>query len=96
LQRILAIARFWNSVQRTSISTTARFLRIDGFKPVDFVMAHEIGHLLLGENSHSTRIMTDPFSRADFEGAERGKLLYIRLQAETMQERVLQTITRRS
>lgn len=52
------------------------------------VMAHELGHLLLGENSHSTGIMADTLRRRDFERAEKGQLVFTPQQAEQMRARI--------
>jgi len=57
------------------------------------VMAHELGHLLLGENSHATGIMRGTFRRQDFERAEKGKLVFTQHQAEAMQARILKRLS---
>jgi hypothetical protein len=54
-----------------------------------YVMAHELGHLLLGENSHGQGIMTATFGRRAFELAEKGKLVFTPQQAEQMRARIL-------
>jgi hypothetical protein len=53
------------------------------------VMAHEIGHVLLGENSHSSSgIMIKVFRRQELHRAERGKLLFTERQAARMRARI--------
>jgi len=54
-----------------------------------YVMAHELGHLLLGENSHGQGIMTGTFGRRAFELVEKGKLIFTPQQAEQMRARIL-------
>jgi hypothetical protein len=54
-----------------------------------YVMAHELGHLVLGENSHGQGIMTGTFDRRAFELAEKGKLVFTPQQAEQMRARIL-------
>ena len=56
-----------------------------------YVMAHELGHLLLGNNSHGQGIMTDTFGRRDFERAETGELVFTPQQAEQMRARILKS-----
>ena len=57
------------------------------------VMAHELGHLLLGKNSHAAGIMTGTFWQQDFERAEKGKLVFTEHQAEAMQARILKRLS---
>jgi hypothetical protein len=53
------------------------------------VIAHEIGHLLLGPNSHAPNgIMQDPWTPAVLEEAYRGQLLFSPEQVSLMRERV--------
>jgi hypothetical protein len=47
-----------------------------------YVIAHELGHLLLGRNSHGSGIMTARFGRKQFERATRGQLVFTLQQAE--------------
>ncbi len=52
-------------------------------------IAHEIGHLLLGSNSHSrSGIMHVPWNRSRLERASRGTLLFTEKQAERMLQQV--------
>jgi hypothetical protein len=52
-------------------------------------MAHEIGHLLLGQNRHSNRgIMRANWDRAVLQEAARGQLLFTREQAAVMRAEV--------
>jgi hypothetical protein len=53
------------------------------------VIAHEIGHLLLGPNSHSaTGIMQDPWTPMVLGEAHRGQLLFTTDQGSLMRERL--------
>lgn len=53
------------------------------------VVAHEIGHLLLGINSHSTSgIMRGFWDSEELKAAERGRLLFSFEQAELMRARL--------
>jgi hypothetical protein len=53
------------------------------------VMAHEIGHVLLGENSHSSDgIMINVFREQELRRAERGKLLFTERQPARMRARI--------
>jgi predicted SprT family Zn-dependent metalloprotease len=54
------------------------------------VMAHELGHLLLGKN-HGRGMMMDTFVRRAFELAEKGKLVFTPDQAEQMRARILKS-----
>ena len=54
------------------------------------VIAHEIGHLLLGRNSHSANgIMKSPWSPEDFQLARKRSLRFTPEQAERMHGQVL-------
>ena len=53
------------------------------------VMAHEVGHLLLGFNGHSALgIMRAKWSKKDLERATRGNLRFTRRQAARMQAQI--------
>jgi hypothetical protein len=51
-------------------------------------LSHELGHLLLGENSHGEGIMTEIFHRREFERAEKGELSFTPQEAELMRARI--------
>jgi hypothetical protein len=52
------------------------------------VMAHELGHLLLGEQSHSSQgIMVPTFRVKELLRAQKGQLLFTPQQAEKMRDR---------
>jgi len=52
------------------------------------VMAHELGHLLLGEQSHASRgIMVATFRAKELLHAQKGQLLFTPQQAERMRDR---------
>ena len=55
-----------------------------------YVIAHELGHLLLGRNSHGSGIMTSRFGRKQFERATHGQLVFTLQQAEQMRARILE------
>lgn len=53
------------------------------------LMAHEIGHLLLGSESHSSKgIMRARWQREDLEAAVQGKLGFTPEQREKMREKI--------
>ena len=57
------------------------------------LIAHEMGHLLLGAASHSrSGIMNVPWSRKKIERASLGTLLFTRLEAARMQTQVTERI----
>jgi hypothetical protein len=52
------------------------------------VLAHELGHLLLGEESHSSQgIMVPKFRTQELRRAQKGQLLFTPEQAQRMRER---------
>jgi hypothetical protein len=52
------------------------------------IMAHELGHLVLGESSHSSEgIMTGTLRKKHFEQANKGKLLFRAEEAQRMRVR---------
>jgi hypothetical protein len=54
-----------------------------------YVMAHEIGHLLLGTNSHSEAgIMRPQWNGRDLANASKGELHFTQAQGQTMRARV--------
>jgi hypothetical protein len=58
------------------------------------VMAHELGHFLLGDNSHSRDgIMIDAFREQEFRRAQTGKLLFSARQAAQMRATLTKTTT---
>ena len=75
-------------------------LRHDWGVPPDLVlahvMAHEIGHVLLGLNSHSSmEIMRGYWQAEEVSALERGRLLFSSQQSRAMRER-LQAISART
>ena len=61
------------------------------------VMAHEVGHLLLGLNSHSiSGIMRGYWESGELRAAERGQLLFSSEQAKLMRERSMPTTADRN
>jgi hypothetical protein len=62
------------------------------FKPgllLAHVMAHELGHVLLGERSHASEgIMIPTFRNKDLYRAQRGRLLFTAKQAQRMRMRL--------
>jgi hypothetical protein len=68
-----------------------------GTAPVPVILghavAHEIGHLLLGSNSHSSLgLMRAQWSRLDLQNATAGNLFFTREQTEAMREVVLKRL----
>ena len=54
------------------------------------VMAHELGHLILGSNSHSpTGIMRARWEHGELRRLERGSLVFTDEQAERMRVKVI-------
>jgi hypothetical protein len=65
---------------RNGISSTSTIL--------GHIMAHELGHLVLGESSHSSEgIMTETLRKKHFEQANKGKLLFLAEEAQRMRVR---------
>ncbi|MGE5114335.1 MAG: hypothetical protein ACM3JB_26025 [Acidobacteriaceae bacterium] len=63
--------------------------RLDSATVLGYVMAHEIGHLLLGVQSHSKLgIMQPRWEPAQLRKASMGKLLFTPEQSERMQSRL--------
>jgi hypothetical protein len=59
------------------------------------VMAHEIGHVLLGLNSHSTMgIMRGFWEAEDIKALERGRLLFSSQQSKVMREHLTAMLAR--
>jgi hypothetical protein len=59
------------------------------------VVAHEIGHLLLGSNSHSDAgIMRPHWDERDLANASKGELLFTQRQGQTMRARVAASLCR--
>jgi len=54
------------------------------------VMAHELGHLLLGAGSHSaTGLMHVPWHKKELDGVAQGALIFSSQEGETMRRQVL-------
>jgi hypothetical protein len=67
-----------------------RELKVSLPELVGHIIAHEIGHLLLGLNAHSLAgIMRARWERTEVEQAGRGTLLFSTQQARRMQARVI-------
>ena len=59
-----------------------------------YILAHEIGHLLLGEGSHAGKgIMRTPWRKPEMERAAEGRLSFTAKQARRMQVNVLSRVT---
>src|SRR5205085_3700256 len=53
------------------------------------VVAHELGHLLLGSNAHSSLgIMRPHWSAEELQSLRMGKLLFTREQSQLMKEKI--------
>ncbi len=58
-----------------------------------YILAHEIGHLLLGEGSHSGKgIMRTPWRKQEMERAAEGRLGFTAKQAKRMKANVLSRV----
>jgi hypothetical protein len=63
--------------------------QINEARVLGYVMAHEIGHLLLGSNAHSTAgIMEPSWSAAELRKIEMGRLAFTKTECEKMRRRV--------
>ncbi len=61
-----------------------------------YILAHEIGHLLLGEGSHSGKgIMRTPWRKPEMERAAEGRLGFTAKQARQMQANLLARVVKR-
>ncbi len=76
-----------------------RFADEEGVEPelvLGRVLAHEIGHLLLGRNSHSVSgIMTANWKRKQFERAAQGGFAFVGKQAGSMRRQATRRIALR-
>jgi hypothetical protein len=59
-----------------------------GFAVLGYVLTHEIGHLLLGSNSHSVSgIMSPHWNGTEFQMMSEGNLLFLPNETRTLRER---------
>jgi len=74
------------------------FRRADEPTMLGIIVAHELGHLLLGENSHSaTGVMQAVFQYQDFIPTSFGVITFNRQQAQKIRDRLKQiTLTERA
>ncbi len=71
------------------IQTSTYEAQVSFPKALGPIVAHKIGHALLGENSHARETIMSPTPRArEFQRREVGKLVFIKVQAEKMRERL--------
>lgn len=70
------------------VERTADDARLPKSLVLGCVLSHELGHPLLGENSHGEGIMTEIFHRREFERAEKGELAFTPRQADLMRARI--------
>ena len=71
------------------IENTAKWLALPQQLVLGMAMAHEVAHLLLPYNSHSSHgIMRNDWSQSDYEKARRGQLLFTVEQAQLMRDRL--------
>ena len=82
---------FYNRVeQRTEVE------RISLEQVLGHAMAHELGHLLLGSNSHSsTGIMSGKWRADELKRAAKGDLLFTAQQARIIHDHALAKINQR-
>ncbi|MFB3776741.1 MAG: hypothetical protein ACE141_03995 [Bryobacteraceae bacterium] len=72
------------------VRETAKHARISYAKTLGHIMAHEIGHILLGADSHAPRSIMSPFlGPVEFQEMEMGHLLFNEAQAEQLSGRLL-------
>jgi hypothetical protein len=72
------------------IQDEAAFAKVQVFRLLGHVFAHEIGHLLLGPNSHSpTGIMMAAWSDEDMQTVARGFLLFSDEQSRQMRDTLI-------
>jgi hypothetical protein len=70
-------------------------LHVDLGTLLGHVVAHELGHLLLGTNSHSdTGIMRPHWNDRDLANAGKGELLFTQAQCQKMKEKVAGSLCR--
>lgn len=75
---------FYDEIKGLQTNTDASLVTLLGL-----VTAHEIGHLLLGANSHAPRgIMRAEWGRHELESAKRRALLFSMQQSQHMRERL--------
>lgn len=80
----------WAYVFYSAVREQAREGDIPEFRLLGHVLAHEIGHLLLGPNSHSaTGIMMAGWSDEDLRTIARGCLFFTQQQARRMRDALL-------
>jgi hypothetical protein len=71
------------------VAVEDEYLEFDARIILGCVIAHELGHLLLGANSHSSAgIMRSPWGQKQLQQALRGTLLFTAEQAKGMQAQV--------
>jgi hypothetical protein len=71
----------------------ATSLGLDVYLLLGHTMAHEIGHLLLGSNSHARRgIMKPTWGEREIQLAKTGVLLFTDVQAEQMQRQIAERL----
>jgi hypothetical protein len=76
---------FYNRVQQRTDAEKVSLAQVLGH-----AMAHELGHLLLGSNSHSSRgIMRGTWSAADIRLVAKGDLLFTSEQTRAMRDNAL-------
>jgi hypothetical protein len=73
-------------VERTRLA--AGFGANDFSKTLGAVMAHEMGHVLLGPGHAAGSVMSARLGKTEFVQGEQGALLFLRAQAERMNERI--------
>lgn len=75
------------------VEKTARRLGYPFGEVTGYVMAHELGHLLLADKRHSaTGIMSYPVDKRYLSQTSQGRMLFTRSQVRTIQSRISQRI----
>jgi len=84
------------SVYMAPLASSKALGVVDEGNLLGYVIAHELGHLLLGENSHSPEgVMRAVWQFEDLWQAAMGRLLFTATQAERMRARYLAVAERR-
>lgn len=80
---------FFITVFAGLVEQSARRRQIEKSRMLGHVIAHEIGHLLLGSGSHSEQgIMKLPWSTREFDAMKTGRLTFLSVQVKAIQENV--------
>jgi hypothetical protein len=83
---------FYNRIERVIASGD-----VDLGTMLGHVMAHEIGHVLLGSTEHAPDgIMKESWGRADYQKAAKGYMVFTSLQGKVIRERAALRVINKS